>query len=179
MELIALVVAAAALVLALLALARTGRATKSSGDDAAREARRIAGNVEAGLRAELDITRRLLVQLARGTSLTPEAILEGQLWRDVDGAAARALVDGGGVVIVDVRTPAETRAGVLPGARLIPMDELDERKGEIPRDGQVLVYCAMGGRSAAACDALAREGWDGLMNLTGGVGAWPGPLARP
>jgi rhodanese-related sulfurtransferase len=59
------------------------------------------------------------------------------------------------------------------------MDELDDRKEEIPKDRTVLVYCASGGRSAAACDALAREGWSGLMNLTGGIGAWQGAVVKP
>lgn len=180
METLALVLAALALLVALAAYARAGRsAPADGGGDTSREARRLVGQLEDELRAELDTTRRIVAELARGVELTPEAILAGQLWRDVDGKEAQKLVEAGGVVVVDVRTPAETRSGVLPGAKLIPMDELDERKGELPRDGRVLLYCAMGGRSAAACDALAREGFGGLMNLTGGIGAWKGPVARP
>jgi len=178
MTYLALALAAVALVLALDAQRRS-RPGGGNSDDAAREARRIASGVEERLRAEIDITRRMLADLARGATLDPAAVLEGQLWRDVDGAEAAKLVAAGGVTIVDVRTPGETRGGVIPGAKLIPLDELDARKGEVPKDGRVLIYCAAGGRSAAACEGLSREGWSGLMNLEGGIGAWRGPTARP
>lgn len=178
METITLVLAGLALVVALAAYVRAGRGADSS-DDASREVRRVTGVLERELRAELEVTRRLLAEMARGVQLSPEAIMDGQLWRDIDGVTAVALVSAGGVTIVDVRTPTETMSGVLPSAKLIPMDELDQRRHEIPKDGQVLVYCAMGGRSAAACDALAREGWSGLMNLTGGIGAWKRSIVKP
>lgn len=166
-----------ALIVALMALSRA-RAAATSPEDTTREVRRVTGNLEAELRVELDLTRRMLAEVVRGAGLTADAILAGQLWRDIDVDEALRMLAEPGAVVVDVRTPAETRAGFLPGAKLIPMDELDERRDEVPRAGRVLVYCAMGGRSAAACEALSREGWSGLMNLNGGIGAWTGPLAR-
>jgi len=172
-----LLVALLSLSVALAAYSRAGRAS-GGGEDAAREARRAAAQVESTLRAELDVTRRLIAEVVRGVALTPEAILDGQLWRDVDAAEAAELIASGDVTLIDVRTPAETGSGVIPGAKLIPLDELEARKNEVPRAGRVLVYCAMGGRSAAACDGLAREGWSGLMNLNGGIGAWSGPIER-
>lgn len=182
MQTLTLLLAGLALVIALAAYARASRGVgrgSSSIDDASREARRVTGVLERELRSELDVTRRLMAEMARGVSLSPEAILEGQLWRDIDGEAAALLVSQGGVTLIDVRTPSETVTGVLPGAKLIPMDELDQRRHEIPREGRVLLYCAMGGRSAAACDALSREGYSGLMNLTGGISAWHGPIVKP
>jgi len=62
---------------------------------------------------------------------------------------------------------------------LIPVQELPERLSDLPRDGRkTLVYCAGGGRSAAACEMLTREGYANLHNLTGGIGAWGGPIER-
>ena len=58
--------------------------------------------------------------------------------------------------------------------------EIEERKRELPTDGRaMLVYCAAGGRSAAVCDHLSKEGFDNLHNLTGGFGAWPGAKGQP
>src|SRR5262249_21481285 len=78
--------------------------------------------------------------------------------------------------VLDVRTPAEFARDRIPRARLIPLDELEDRLGEMPaRDAAVLVHCATGGRSAAACELLAQRGGTGLLNLAWGIQAWPGP----
>ena len=91
------------------------------------------------------------------------------------------VADGaGGLWILDVRTPQETAAGIIPGAVLIPIDDLESRRSELPRDGRkTLVYCAGGGRSAVACEYLSREGYGELYNLEGGFTSWSGPRAKP
>ena len=43
--------------------------------------------------------------------------------------------------ILDVRPQAEYKSGHFPAAVCIPMAELEERHGEVPRDRQVVVYC--------------------------------------
>ena len=102
------------------------------------------------------------------------------MWREADTREAVELVSGGKVRIVDVRTPQETASGIIPGALLIPVDQLEARAGEIARDGRTtLVYCAGGSRSAAACEFLSTQGHENLINLSGGFGAWNGPRAKP
>ena len=125
--------------------------------------------------------KKLLARVSAGEKLTREMILEGQLWRDVSSTEAqRMLAAERELVLVDVRTPAETRSGILPGARLIPIDELEARTSELPRTGvPILIYCAGGGRSAAACEHLARAGFESLHNLEGGFSSWTGPRAMP
>ena len=59
---------------------------------------------------------------------------------------------------------------------MIPLDELEERKIEVPASRKVLIYCAAGARSAEACEYLSRQGHDELYNLEGGISAWPGPF---
>jgi rhodanese-related sulfurtransferase len=89
-------------------------------------------------------------------------------------------VQSGDVRVLDVRTPAETTHGIIPGAALIPVDQLEDRWKEIPKDKkQLLVYCAGGGRSAAACEFLSQQGYDSVFNLEGGFSSWTGPTARP
>jgi rhodanese-related sulfurtransferase len=131
------------------------------------------------LSRQVSMNTRFLARLAGGESLGPEQVREGRLWADVSPEEAELLVERG-VRIVDVRTPNETAAGIIPGAILIPVDELQQRAGELPRDhATTLVYCAMGVRSAAACQFLAELGYDGLVNLDGGFGRWNGPKERP
>ena len=75
-------------------------------------------------------------------------------------------------VFIDVRTPEEYAAGHVPGARLIPLDEIEKRLQEIPRDRQVYLYCRSGRRSAKAAEILARHGFANIENVQGGMLAW-------
>lgn len=181
MEIAALVVALVALV---FALKRGGGGNNGGGkealDDLRRDVRRDAENLAEEVRRELETTRRLLAEVASGAQLDREQIIEGRLWRDVDARDALKLVGSSGVHVLDVRTSGETIGGVIPGAQLVPVGELEERVREVPRDAQtLLVVCAGGGRSAAACEFLAGKGYAGLLNLTGGMGAWNGPVVKP
>jgi rhodanese-related sulfurtransferase len=179
MDTLTLILALAALVLALRAQGRKAPPPGEGLDDLRREARRRVEDLEGELRAEITTLRRQLAATVAGSPPSAEQVLEGRLWRDVDGREAAALLEGE-VYVLDVRTPQEAAQGMLPGAHLIPVDELEARQSELPRDGRpMLIYCAAGGRSAAACEFLSRSGRDGLLNLAGGFGAWPGPRVLP
>jgi rhodanese-related sulfurtransferase len=179
METVALVVAVLALLLALAALARAGALASRTGE-LEREARRHVEGTSNRLEANVNNLRQLVAALAAAEPLTREMVLEGQLWHDIDPRKAVELVEAGQVNLLDVRTPQETAAGIIPGALLIPLDELQQRMRELPHNGKsTLVYCAGGARSAAACEFLSEQGLGGLMNLTGGFGAWTGPRAQP
>ena len=156
-------------------------AAQAAAADAERTASRKADAVRTDLEAEITTLKRLLAKTASGEPLTKDMIEDGQLWKDIDAAEAQRLLGSDAKpFLLDVRTPDETRAGIIPGATLIPMDQLQERQSELPSDGTpILVYCAAGGRSAAVCDFLSKEGTDGMMNLLGGFGEWPGPSETP
>src|SRR2546428_5025318 len=59
----------------------------------------------------------------------------------VDIAELRRLVDEGQVTLLDVRPEHEYRQGHIAGARSIPVDELERRLAELPRDREVVAYC--------------------------------------
>lgn len=65
-----------------------------------------------------------------------------------------------GATLLDVRTPGEYEAAHLEGALLVPVDELEDRLAEIPRDAPVVVYCRSGNRSARASDVLREAGYE-------------------
>ena len=180
MEFVALAFALLAFAVASAAL-RKARAQAQAIDEAAAGARRTAQNAASEIGAALEVQRKLLARVVAGEKLTPEMVLEGQLWRDVSQDEARRMIETErALVLLDVRTPGETRAGIIPGARLIPIDELEARAKELPRqDAPILAYCAGGGRSAAACEFLARQGFERLHNLEGGFQSWTGPRANP
>jgi len=75
-----------------------------------------------------------------------------------------------GVTVVDVREPGEWQAGHIDGALHIPLQELPSRVGELP-EGQLLVVCKVGGRSAQAVGYLSQQGHE-AVNLDGGLLDW-------
>jgi glyoxylase-like metal-dependent hydrolase (beta-lactamase superfamily II)/rhodanese-related sulfurtransferase len=81
---------------------------------------------------------------------------------------------GNRVQVVDVREPDEFTGslGHLRGARLVPLDQLKQRVGELARDRPVVTVCRSGARSAQAVVLLQREGFTELANLAGGMLRW-------
>jgi rhodanese-related sulfurtransferase/DNA-binding MarR family transcriptional regulator len=70
------------------------------------------------------------------TFLTDRAQLEA-----VDATTLLRRLGEGEVVVLDVRPEQEYRAGHIPEARSIPIDELAGRLGEVPRDREIVAYC--------------------------------------
>jgi rhodanese-related sulfurtransferase len=179
MEHLPLVLSALALLLAVLALARSSRRSGAAEELDDRVRRRIDAAREE-LAADLDLHKKMLARLARGSKLTPAMIEEGRLWDDVDAKLAHERLSSGAWRALDVRTPREVASGMLAGAVCIPVDELEARADELRSDARpLLVYCASGARSAAACDFLSRAGIDELHNLEAGLGGWTHGTVRP
>ena len=88
---------------------------------------------------------------------------------------AKAMMDAGGAVILDVREQHEFDEGHIPGAALLPVGSIDETSAGkvIPdKDTVVLVYCRSGNRSKTASDALAALGYTQVYEF-GGINTWP------
>ena len=75
-----------------------------------------------------------------------------------------------GLPVLDVREDVEWAYGHIEGAVHIPLAQLPARISEVP-EGQVLVVCAVGGRSARAVAFLNQSGRD-AVNLDGGMHDW-------
>jgi molybdopterin/thiamine biosynthesis adenylyltransferase/rhodanese-related sulfurtransferase len=89
--------------------------------------------------------------------------------------ALRAQLDAGAdLLLLDVREPFEAEIASIPGARLIPLGQLESRLVELEpwRARDVVVHCRTGGRSRRACELLRSKGFAHVSNLTGGIEAW-------
>lgn len=75
-------------------------------------------------------------------------------------------------LLLDVRTPHEATIATLAGSLLIPLQELPRRLGELTTEGDLVVYCHHGGRSAQATTYLRHHGFVRARNLAGGIDAW-------
>jgi rhodanese-related sulfurtransferase len=173
----ALAIALVALVVALIAKSAASRPPQAV-EDAKADARRRDENLKEELGGEIATLRRMLASVAAGEKLSADMVLEGRLWREASTDEGKALV-AAGARLLDVRTPQETARGIIPGAILIPVQEMEQRWREIPKDGKpMLVYCEAGQRSAQACEFLSRQGYGKLHNLSGGYGSWNGPTDK-
>lgn len=76
-----------------------------------------------------------------------------------------------GLYLLDVREPVEFHRGHIPGAKLIPLRQLDSRLKEIPKDREVVCICATGHRSVPAVRKLTSAGYK-AASLERGMNAW-------
>jgi phage shock protein E len=93
---------------------------------------------------------------------------------DYNVGQAREAIEKATVMLLDVRTPEEFANGHISGA--VNIDWYDPafsaKAGLIDKNTPLLVYCAVGGRSAEAQEALKQMGFKNIHNLTGGFDAW-------
>ncbi|HUZ04122.1 MAG TPA: ThiF family adenylyltransferase, partial [Acidobacteriaceae bacterium] len=83
----------------------------------------------------------------------------------------RRLDAGECICVLDVREPHEFATAQI-GGRLIPLNDLPQRVGELDPTQEIVVHCKLGGRSQRAAEFLAQAGFKKLHNLSGGIQAW-------
>ena len=94
--------------------------------------------------------------------------------KEVGVGDAVQLINRQDAVIVDVREPAEFKAGHIPNARNIPVGQIGERLRELEKfkTRPILLACASGNRSGTAGSVLQKAGFTQVTSLAGGMGAW-------
>jgi hydroxyacylglutathione hydrolase len=75
-------------------------------------------------------------------------------------------------LVLDVRTAGEVESGRIDGSLSIPLNQLETRFAEVPRDRPVVVTCGSGYRSSIAVSLLEAHGLNELSDLVGGMAAW-------
>ncbi len=77
----------------------------------------------------------------------------------------------GEAFVIDVRPPEEYRAGHLPGALSIPLEELDARLAELPHGREIVAYCR-GPYCVLAVEAVLRLRKKGFRAARLDMGVW-------
>ena len=91
----------------------------------------------------------------------------------IDPVTLKARLDRGeSVLILDVREPFEIALAPFPGATHIPMGDIPSRLTELDPDRETVVVCHHGVRSAQVAMYLAQNGFEHVLNLSGGIDAW-------
>ncbi|GMK42704.1 hypothetical protein PCCS19_57640 [Paenibacillus sp. CCS19] len=90
----------------------------------------------------------------------------------------QVLASAGKATILDVREPAEYAFSHIPGAKTIPLGELENRMGELSQEEDIYVVCRTGSRSDLACQLLESKGFARVRNVEPGMSGWAGALER-
>lgn len=133
----------------------------------------------------LALSRRQLSIFVLGLGLSLSACSQTAASADsVTLEFARAELEAGRAILIDVREPDEHATGVAKGAQLLPMRQLSARLAEIPSasDKPVLLICNTQNRSSATLSALRERGYKNLRFVQGGMSEWNRrgwPLVKP
>ena len=105
----------------------------------------------------------------------------GATVQTISGNSAVQFLDDKDTVFVDVRSLGEiSYSGTIKGAVRAPLPEFmrhaqPDGSGTLPSADsgkRIIVVCASGARSGAACQQLIKLGYTNVANLRGGIGAW-------
>jgi rhodanese-related sulfurtransferase len=85
------------------------------------------------------------------------------------------LENGDGFTLLDVRSPEEWKAGHIqaPQVKLLPLPELRQRIGELPKDGEIVTICHTSIRAYQAQRILDGAGFGNVKFMDGSMAAWP------
>ncbi len=89
-------------------------------------------------------------------------------------ADAKKAVDAGKAILVDVRSEVSFKTEHPKGAISLPAWDVGSRLSELPKDKQIITYCACSAEqtSASAVLQLRRQGFENAVALLGGIQAW-------
>lgn len=101
-------------------------------------------------------------------------------YQHVSGEEAADIINSGEATVVDVRTDVDYDLGHIPGAILIPYDQVtseDAQKKLPDKSAKIVVYCDYGGVSKNAAEDLAAAGYTNVIEFDG-LEVWDGPLEK-
>ena len=78
------------------------------------------------------------------------------------------IFNDGNSLVIDVRKPGEYNSERVDGALNIPLDFINERLSEFPKDKNFIIHCGGGYRSMTAASILKSRGWENFMEIEGG-----------
>ena len=92
-----------------------------------------------------------------------------ETWTVEEVAAA---LEKGEIALIDVRTVPEYMLERIPGALLVPMNELDPARLPSGEGKPLVFHCGSGKRSETVAKKLLGAGHDTVRHMGGGFGAW-------
>ena len=94
--------------------------------------------------------------------------------RETTPSAVMAMQERGDpFVLVDIRELHEVNVAKIPGSVHVPRSHLESKiEAAVPRDANVVLYCASGNRTVLAADTLQTMGYSNVASMAGGIRGW-------
>jgi rhodanese-related sulfurtransferase len=133
------------------------------------------------IEATVEPLRIQVALLAQGKPVSNRLIRTGRLYHEISASEAEEFLSAHSgadrILWLDVRSGAEFTKRHIPGAKLMPVEDLEMRyRTEIPLAlEKIIVYCAGGDRSRLACDFLSRHDFGNVYHIKDGLQGWAGP----
>lgn len=95
-------------------------------------------------------------------------------YRNYTPAEVKAKLERGEQLrLIDVREPSEHAIASIAGAELLPLSRYQEWIQTLPKDGELVIFCHAGGRSAQVANVLTSQlGHTNVANMLGGIEEW-------
>jgi sulfur-carrier protein adenylyltransferase/sulfurtransferase len=116
-----------------------------------------------------------LIDYEEFCGVVSEEAQQAAIGSTITASELRDLIDADKpIFLVDVREPAEWEIVRIPGATLVPKDEIlrGDALAMLPQDRQIVMYCKSGVRSAETLAAVKAAGFRDAVHVQGGVTAW-------
>lgn len=126
-----------------------------------------------------DLTRKLMrigLDNIHG-HITPAQLIQfekNQLdtYKPIDKETIKKKVSSTNTQIIDVRNKTEFKDGHIEGAKNLFVGKLADNLDEVPKEKEVIIHCQSGARSAIAYSILIANGFDNILNYSGGWADW-------
>jgi rhodanese-related sulfurtransferase len=172
------------LLMKLVADKKTGRLLGVQATGAGEGAKRIdvaATAITAGMTlddvAGLDLSYAPPYASAMDNLITAANVARNKRDGHMIGISAEAvhhkIQTGEDFVFLDVRSPQEHAQVRLPKSTLIPLGALRKRASELPKDKEIVTFCAISLRGYEASLILRAAGFSNVKVLDGGIAMWP------
>jgi rhodanese-related sulfurtransferase len=138
--------------------------------------------VHSQIESTVDPLRIQLALVAQGKPVSNRLIRTGRLYHEISAAEASEFLttdsSGARILWLDVRSGTEFAQRHIPGAQLLPVENLEMRfQAEVPLVVEkIIVYCTSGDRSRLACEFLSRHDYGNVYHMKDGLKGWAGPI---
>ena len=92
--------------------------------------------------------------------------------RTTQKTVAEVEAERGEVVVLDVRSDQERLEGSIPGSQHVMLGQIPRALGGLSKTQAMITVCGTGYRSSIAASLLAREGFNNVSSMDGGMNAW-------